>query len=120
MSTAQPRLQTYFVVYALLMAGLAATVGVAYVPLGRLNLVAALAIAFAKASLVVLIFMHVRYSPPLTWLAVFAGLVWLAILLALILADYSTRDWLPVTPIPTELAEPRNGEGFEPPRSGSS
>ena len=106
MSAAQPRLQTYFVVYALLMAGLAATVGVAYVHLGFWNLPAALTIAFAKATLVVLYFMHVINSPRLNWIALFAGLVWLAIFLALTVSDYVSRDWLPVKPAPTELAAP--------------
>ena len=105
MSTAQPTLRTYFVVYALLLAGLALTVAVSYAPLGYGNLPVALAIAFAKASLVVLIFMHVRYSPRLTWIAVFAGLVWLAILLTLTIADYATRDWIP-TKAPAQLALP--------------
>jgi cytochrome c oxidase subunit 4 len=120
MSTAQPRLQTYIVVYALLMAGLAATVGVAYVHLGYWNLPTALAIAFAKATLVVLYFMHVMYSPRLTWIAVCAGLIWLAILLSLTVADYVSRDWLPVKPMPTELALPPDAESFQPPRAGSA
>ena len=121
MSTAgQPTLRTYIIVYLLLMLGLALTVGVAFVPLGRLNLAVALAIAFAKATLVVLFFMHVLYSPKLTWIAVFAGLVWLAILLALVGADYMSRDWIPVTPTPTELAEPPDAESYEPPREGAS
>jgi cytochrome c oxidase subunit 4 len=99
MTAHEPTLRSYFTVYALLLAGLAATIAVAYVPLGAMNLPVALAIAFAKASLVVLVFMHVRYSPKLTWIAVFAGLVWLAILLTLTVADYATRDWLaPGTP----------------------
>jgi cytochrome c oxidase subunit 4 len=113
-------LHTYFVVYALLMAGLAATVGVAYVHLGFWNLPAALAIAFAKATLVVLYFMHVMYSPRLTWIALFAGLVWLAIFLALTVSDYVSRDWLPAKPIQTELALPPDAESFQPPRAGSA
>ena len=120
MSTAQPRLQTYFVIYALLMLGLAATVGVAYLPHGPWSVPAALAIAFAKAALVVLVFMHVRYSPRLTWIAGFAGLVWLAILLAWVMADYLSRDWLRIAPPPTELALPPDAETFNPPRAGSS
>ena len=44
------------------MALLVLTVGAAYVDLGPLNLLVALAIAAAKAVLIVLIFMHVRYS----------------------------------------------------------
>jgi cytochrome c oxidase subunit IV len=95
MSTVQPVLRTYFVVYVLLLVGVAATVGVAYIPLGVWNPVVALGIAFAKATFIVLFFMHVRYSPRLTWIVVSAGLVWLSILLAFVYADYATRDWIP-------------------------
>jgi cytochrome c oxidase subunit 4 len=94
MSASQPKLTTYTWVYLLLLIGLAATVALSYFPLGRLNVVGMLVVAFAKAALVVLVFMHVRYSPRVTWLAVFAGLVWLGILLALALSDYATRDWM--------------------------
>jgi cytochrome c oxidase subunit 4 len=59
--------------------------------LGRWNIVAALSIAFFKAALVALFFMHVRYSPRRTQLVVVAGLLWLAILLFLTMADYLTR-----------------------------
>jgi caa(3)-type oxidase subunit IV len=118
--TAQPTLRTYFVVYALLMAGLAATTGVAYLPLGRAILLVALAIAFAKATLVVLYFMHVLYSPKLTWIGIFAGLVWLAILLSLVAADYMSRGWLPVSPAPAELAQPPDDQSFNPPREASA
>jgi len=119
MTTAQPRLQTYLAVYALLMLGLAATVGVSFLPHGPWSAPAALAIAFGKSALVVLIFMHVRYSPRLTWIAVFAGLVWLAILLALVVADYASRGWIE-TRAPAQLALPPDAESFEPPRAGSS
>ena len=95
----------YFLVYALLMIGLVATVAVSFVPLGSWNLVVALSIAFTKAILVVLIFMHVLNSPRLTWIAVFAGLIWLAIMLSLMMADYATRDWLK-TRDPADMALP--------------
>lgn len=99
MTTDQPKLSTYVAVYVLLLVGLAATVAAAFVPLGDFNGIVAMAIACAKAAAVVLIFMHVLYSPRLTWLAVAAGLVWLAIMIALMAADYSTRDWIR-TPAP--------------------
>jgi cytochrome c oxidase subunit IV len=113
---AQPTLRTYFIVYALLMAGLVATVGVAYVPLGRANLL----VAFAKAALVVLFFMHVLYSPKLTWIGIFAGLVWFAILLSLVAADYVSRDWLPMGAAQTERAQPPEERFFNPPREASA
>jgi cytochrome c oxidase subunit 4 len=56
-----------------------------------LNTVIALAIAATKASLVVLFFMHVRYSSRLTKVIVVAGFFWLAIMLIFMGADYTTR-----------------------------
>jgi cytochrome c oxidase subunit 4 len=87
--------KTYYAVFAALMVLLAATVGVAYVHLGRLNVFAALSIAIVKATLIILYFMHVRYSSRLVWVFVAAGFFWLAILFALTFSDYLTRDWLP-------------------------
>ena len=65
---------------------------VALVDLGRLNIVVALAVAVTKALLVVLYFMHVRYSTRLTKIVVISGFFWLAILITLTLADYFTRS----------------------------
>ncbi len=62
-----------------------------------LNAAAALLIATLKASLVVLFFMHVKYSPRLTALVIFAAIFWLALLLTLSMADYLTRGF-PVLP----------------------
>jgi len=62
-----------------------------------LNAGAALLIASLKASLVVLFFMHVKYSPRLTAVVIFAAIFWLVLLLALSMADYLTRG-LPVLP----------------------
>lgn len=75
-----------------LMALTTATVWAAYVDLGPWNIVVALGIATAKATLVVLYFMHVRYSPGRTQLIVIAGIFWLALLLFMTLADYATRN----------------------------
>ena len=58
------------------------TVAAAFVDLGNLNVIVALAIAVVKATLVVLFFMHVKYSSKLTWVVVGAGVFWLVILLA--------------------------------------
>ena len=84
---------TYFVIFALLMVFTAITVGIAFVDLGQLNAVAALTIASLKATLVVLFFMHVKYSTRLTWAVVFGSVFWLGILLALTFGDYLTRPW---------------------------
>lgn len=67
------------------------TVAVAFVNLGAFNIVVALAIASIKAVLVILFFMHMRYSPRRTQLVLVCGFFWLAIMLLLTLADYRTR-----------------------------
>jgi cytochrome c oxidase subunit 4 len=87
-------LKTYFVIFLALLVLTAATVWVAYFDLGRLNAIVALSIAVLKATLVVLYFMHVRYSSKLTWVFVGAGFFWLAILVAFTFGDYATRDWI--------------------------
>ena len=81
----------YYVIFAILIVCTYLTWQVAYFDLGKLNTVAALAIAGLKATLVVWFFMHARSSPRLTWLIAFGGLLWLAILLALTFGDYLTR-----------------------------
>jgi cytochrome c oxidase subunit 4 len=88
--------KTYYSVFTILMVLLVVTVGVSYVHLGEWNVVAAVTIAFMKAILIILYFMHVRYSPRLLWIFVGAGFFWLAILFALAFSDYLTRSWLPI------------------------
>ena len=88
--------KTYYAVFASLMLLLAATVVIAYCHLGKLSVFAALRIAFIKATLIILYFMHVRYSSRLLWIFVGAGFFWLGILFALSFADYWTRGWLPL------------------------
>jgi len=84
----------YLLVLSALMVGTAITVWVAFIDLGPINTVIALAIALTKATLVVLYFMHVRYSSPLTWLAVAGGVAWLVILIVFTLADFHSRGWV--------------------------
>jgi len=79
---------------ALLML-LFATWGLAQLNLGAMNAVAALSIAIAKMLLVILYFMHVRYSTRLTWIFVAAGFIWLLIMVDLTLSDYLTRGRVP-------------------------
>jgi len=88
--------RTYYAIFITLMVLTAVTVGVATLDLGRFNVVAALAIAVVKATLVLLYFMHLRYSPRLTWLIVSVAFVWLLILIGLTMSDELTRAWLHV------------------------
>src|SRR5437016_13439773 len=83
----------YYLVYFTLLVCTYLTWQVAYFDLGALNTVAALTIAVFKATLVVLFFMHVKYSPRLTWIVVLGSVFWLGILLSLTLTDYVTRPW---------------------------
>ena len=85
---------TYYAVYAALMVLLVATVGFAYLDLGRLNFLVTMLIAVAKALMIGMIFMHVRYSDHLVWVFAFASFLWLGIMIALTLNDYFTRGWL--------------------------
>jgi cytochrome c oxidase subunit IV len=83
--------RVYFTIFGLLMAFTALTVYAASLDLGRMNTIVALIIAFTKAILVALWFMHIKYSKRLTQLVVASGLFWLVIMIALTLFDYSTR-----------------------------
>ena len=84
-------LKIYYGIFGMLMVLTGVTVGVAYIDLGRWNTVVALAIACFKAMIVVLYFMHVKYSTRLIKLTVIAGLYWMVILFGLTLGDYLTR-----------------------------
>ena len=82
----------YAVIFIALVALTLTTTGIAFIDLGgNLNVIVALTIAVVKALLVILFFMHVRYSDRLTWVFVGAGFFWLAIMMALTLGDFLTR-----------------------------
>jgi len=84
--------------YAFVLGGLltltALTTAIAFVNLGAFNAPVALAIAVAKATLVVLVFMHLRETPRLTIAVVVSALLWMAILVGLTMNDYLTRRFL--------------------------
>jgi len=88
--------KTYVGIFIALLALTGLTTGVAFIDLGaELNTIVALTIAVAKALLVILFFMHVKYSTNLTKLVIIAGFFFLAILVAMTLADELTRGWSP-------------------------
>jgi len=84
----------YVGIWATLMVCTGLTVFAASVDLGIFNIVVALLIATLKGTLVVLFFMHLRYSTKLTMVTVIAALFWLFIMFSLTLTDYMTRHWL--------------------------
>jgi cytochrome c oxidase subunit 4 len=85
--------RVYYTIFAILLFCTYLTVQIAFFDLGRLNAVAALAIAAFKATIVILFFMHVKYSTRLTWAVVLGSIFWFGILVTLTMADYLTRAW---------------------------
>ena len=85
----------YIRVWIALLMLLGATTGFAYIPMGGFNTFLSVVIAFAKAVLIALFFMHVKYKPRLARVFVCAGLFWLAIMFGLGLSDYLSRSWIP-------------------------
>jgi cytochrome c oxidase subunit 4 len=89
-------IRTYLLIFAVLVVLFILTVAVAFVDLGPLNFVVAITIAITKAVLIILYFMHVRYSSRMTWVFAGAAFIWLALLLSMTMADYISRSWLPI------------------------
>jgi cytochrome c oxidase subunit 4 len=87
--------KTYVLIFLALLALTGLTTGMAFVDLGALNTVFALAIAGCKMMLVILFFMHLRSSNGLTKMVLAAGFFWLMILISLTMSDFATRDWTP-------------------------
>ena len=84
----------YYTVFLALILGTFLTVVAARIDLGAMNNVVMLGIACTKAMLVILFFMHVRWSTRLTWVVVASGFFWLMILFTLTMNDYLTRGWV--------------------------
>ena len=88
-------IKLYATIFGALLLLTMATAGAAFVDLGgELNSIVALTIALVKTLLVLLFFMHVRYSSRLTWVFAGAGLFWLLIMMSLTLSDVLTREGL--------------------------
>jgi cytochrome c oxidase subunit IV len=85
---------TYVAVFVALMVLTALTVVVAFFDFGVFSTPIAIAIAVAKATAVILWFMHVKYSSRLTWVVVIGSFLFLILLFGLTLADYLSRDWI--------------------------
>jgi cytochrome c oxidase subunit 4 len=118
--------RNYFVVFGTLMVLTSVTVAAAFTNLGSLNFPIAIAIAITKATVVVLFFMHVKYSSKLTKFVVASSIFFLMCLFGLTFTDYLSRGWFtsprgttmagtqvtvgPARPRPAaEVAEPRTG-----------
>jgi cytochrome c oxidase subunit 4 len=96
-------LKSYIIVFITLMILLFMTVGAYYLKFdewfgpqwGFINTAIALIIATIKASLVVLVFMHLRHGTKLTWVIASTGFLWLCIMITFFFADYLTRGSIP-------------------------
>ena len=84
---------TYYAIFTALMVLTAVTVAVAFVNLGSFNFPVAIGIAITKATLVILFFMHAKYSSTLTKMFVGTAFFFLFILLTLSLTDYLSRGF---------------------------
>jgi len=113
---------TYYTIFGALMVLTAITVTVAFINLGALNFPVALGIAILKATLVILFFMHVKYSSSMTKLICGGAFFFLIILFGLTLSDYLSRGWF-VAPGGTAAAGTRVTIGppapAEPPAEGA-
>jgi cytochrome c oxidase subunit 4 len=85
--------RVYVLIFATLSVLTGVTVLVTGFDFGPLNLLVALGVAVTKASLVVLYFMHARYSPKLTGVVIAAAVAFFVILVFLTLTDYLSRPW---------------------------
>ena len=85
--------RVYLTIVLALLVGTGITVWASFIDLGPWNPVIALAIACTKAVLVVLFFMHVKYSSKLTKLTVISGIFIFLGLISMTLADYMSRAW---------------------------
>lgn len=85
--------ETLLIIYGILVFFTITTYVVALADLGRWNTPVALLFAAIKAALIVLFFMHIRYSRWLLWVVIGVGLFWIGIMFTLTLSDYLTRGW---------------------------
>jgi cytochrome c oxidase subunit IV len=86
----------YFAIFGALLLLTGLTTGVAYINLGSWNTPAALAIACVKATLVLLFFMHLRWSTQLNRVVWLSALLWLGLLIGILSIDFLSRTWTPV------------------------
>ncbi len=95
--------KVYVTILGALLVGTGVTVWASFIDLGEWHIapgiaifwnpVVALAIACSKAILVVLFFMHVKYSTKLTKITLISGFFVFLVLIALTLSDYVSRAW---------------------------
>lgn len=88
--------RVYLTIITILMVLTVVTVAAAFQDFGGLNMPIAVAIAAVKTVLVVMFFMHLKYSARILWLYAGSGIVFFIIMIAFLLSDYGSRDWIAV------------------------
>jgi cytochrome c oxidase subunit 4 len=83
----------YLGVYVSLILLTLITVGAAYIEMGIFNPIVAVGIACIKGTIVVLLFMHLKYSSRLIKFTCAAGFFTFCVLIVMCLSDYLTRAW---------------------------
>lgn len=102
----------YFTIFGALMVLTALTVGVTYIDLGAFNLTVAMAVAVTKALLVIMYFMHVKYSPKLIKVTAGIGFFFLIIMVMFTMSDYLSRDHHGLPAFPTSTASGTTSMGL--------
>jgi len=87
------RIGNYVATWIALLVLLAITCGTSFIPLGRYNLAINMAIAIAKALLVIVVFMRLFKSAPMVLVVAVIAALDLAILVCLTLPDFAVRGW---------------------------
>ncbi len=117
-------MKTYLSIFTLLIVLLLVTVGAWYIDqhvrsLGHFSTPIAMAIAVAKAVVIVLFFMHVKFSSRLVQIFSCTGIAFISILFLLCFNDYGTRPWLPMAGIYT-ISSAQNSMGNNGDNNGKS
>lgn len=86
-----PGPRTFFIVWVALMVLTFITVYIAQFHFGDLNIVIAMLVASAKATLVALYFMHLKYEDKLTWVYALYPIFLLFLLIASTIIETFTR-----------------------------
>jgi len=84
-------IRTYLAVYVGLIILVAITVSASFIDMGVISIIIVLSIAIAKAGLIMLYFMHLRYSPKLMWVFAGLGFFGLSIMILIAMGDYVAR-----------------------------
>jgi cytochrome c oxidase subunit 4 len=83
--------QFYVKIFVVLVCLTLLTIGVAYIHLGKLNLIVAIVIATIKASLVVTFFMHLKYDSKFNALMFLSALLFIGVFFAYTMNDTEHR-----------------------------